>query len=173
MGDEEAALLSAKMDRIRASLAGLSHDLTEETSMSGNTNTTHNVTVAFKIATARVALDKLVEHVEARLTEHEIDVGFLRTPFGRALVKAALPTLLLALLDTDAVSGRVSPNVRDILEDSLNAAQLAGLMDGMEPVLNMAVDLISDFAKVQGLLEEGAKEADPFFEALTGKEAVK
>lgn len=124
--------------------------------------TRDNMALAGKIAASRVVSDKLFQVLRKHLAERDIDTSLLDSPAGRALVQLALPTMVLAALNTELARSHMPPDLRVSLAVMGEAAQLGAGIEGFETLMQMAMPLLADFASVKGELEEGGLDLAQF-----------
>jgi hypothetical protein len=114
-----------------------------------------NAALAAQIAGSNIALEKMTTILQQQLGKLDIDTSFMSTPAGRAMVKMALPTLIMTLLDLPPVQNQMPVGARKTLRDVADAAQLAAMSEGMQTLMVLCLPLLAEFAKVRGSLTEG------------------
>ena len=143
----------------------LSKAMVEEAPSTLNT-TRSNTALAMQVAAANLALDQMVTLLQQHLAKSDIDTTFMQSPGARALVKMALPTMVMAALDMQPIIEHIPEQVRTTLRDLMSSAQLGASIEGMQTVMTLVLPLLAEFAQVKGTLTPG--EAPSMAEVLGG-----
>lgn len=114
-----------------------------------------NVALAAKVAASNVALDKMLSILEVKLAEAGVNAAVLQAPATRALIKMALPFLIVVAVDLDPVKNTLPENARAHLRALANSAQLGASIDGMQTMIHLFLPLLADFAAVTASLPAG------------------
>lgn len=120
------------------------------------TSTGDNAKLAAQIAASNVALDKMTTLLQQQLANMGIDTSFMSTPAGRSLVKMALPTMIMTMLDLPPVQQNMPKNARAVVRDVVDNAQLAAMADGMQTLIQLFMPLLAEFAQIKGSLVESS-----------------
>lgn len=128
------------------------------------TSTSSNAKLAAQIAASNVALDKMVTLLQQQLANMGVDTSFISQPAGRSLVKMALPTMIMTVLDLPPVQESMPKNARTAVRGVADSAQLAAMTDGMQTLIQLFMPLLAEFAQIKGsLIESSGLSMDELF----------